>query len=62
MNALAHMAIGLGAPLTNKTLRLNYCYDKEGAVYLNISQYLLLFSVANLLRSEKLHRMQRNNR
>jgi len=38
MNAIAHMAIGLGAQLNNEVLRLNDYQDKEGNTYPNISQ------------------------
>lgn len=38
MNAIAHMAIGLGAQLNNTLLRLNDYQDKDGNIYPNISQ------------------------
>lgn len=38
MNAIGHMAIGLGVQLNNEVLRLNDYQDKEGNVYPRISQ------------------------
>jgi hypothetical protein len=38
MNALAHMAIGLGAQLNNEVLQLINYQDKDGNIYPNISQ------------------------
>ncbi len=38
MNALAHMAIGLGAQLDNTILKLNNYQDKDLNIYPNISQ------------------------
>ena len=52
MNALAHMAIGLGAQLNSDILRLNNYQDKDGNIYPNISQmpFMILRGKSNEIR------------
>ena len=52
MNAIAHMAAGLGAQLSNEALRLNDYRDKEGNVYPNISQmpFMILRGTSSEIR------------
>lgn len=52
MNAIAHMAIGLGTSLDAKILRLNDYKDKNNNIYPNISQmpFIILQGKSNEIR------------
>jgi hypothetical protein len=52
MNAIAHMAIGLGTSIDAKILRLNDYKDKNNNIYPNISQmpFIILQGKSNEIR------------
>lgn len=52
LNALGHIAIGLGSTIDKKELRLDDYVDKEGNIYPNISQmpFIILRAKSNEIR------------